>query len=431
MHVADQIQPSDAGSRYVTILARVVFFIYIFVLFFGTSTPFQDRAVNVEDFSTSNFRNQVVFVFLFLASCFCLIPKRNELYQLIRREKFLTLFILWCFISIGWSDYAFVSFKRWFQLLTSFTTISAFLLNGGRSDRSLKSFTGVLFLYIITSIFSVVFISGAIDPSHQTWRGLEITKNFLGQSALVCIVLLAYMIRRRPLKRKFILVAFLILSVILLIGSRSMTSIGTFLIILYIVVLVFLDRIFRDLGIGKSFSAFLMAASLLLMLTVFYFGRDIIEHTLMSFGRDLTFTGRTELWVDLVKTAKDRLVFGYGFGGFWVIDFSNTDLMVLYDKYVWLPNEAHSGYLDIILQVGFIGFFIFMGLIVSYFRNIVRLHDPPFGFWLVVAVMILNLQESTLFCSRILTGELFLFSYMLLYSGLLPQNNPAQPVTSS
>ncbi len=43
----------------------------------------------------------------------------------------------------------------------------------------------------------------------------------------------------------------------------------------------------------------------------------------------------------------------------------------------------------------------------------------------MIAILILNLQESTIFFPKILTGELFIFSYLVLYADLFRQNYPS------
>ena len=343
--------------NYISSMAKVTFFVYLFVIFFGTGMPFQPKVTDIEDMGTSNIVNQIVFTALFLVSCFCLYSKRSELLLLIKREKYLTLFLVWCVLSVFWSNYPFVSFKRWFSLLASVTTIWAFLLHTRSSEEILGYFKVILFLYISTNLFSVLFIPGAIDPRHFTWRGIAVSKNFFGQAAVVCIILCAYMMKKGHLSSKFVFFWLLVLSVVLLFGAKSMTSILTFVVVLFLYMLVSMDRLFERLRIGKSFSFLIILTSILLLVMIMYLGRDIIEEGFSRLGRDLTFTGRTELWFDLLGIARNHLFFGYGYGGFWVIDRANTDLMVLYEKYIWLPNEAHSGYLEIIKLLSYLPFF--------------------------------------------------------------------------
>jgi len=81
-------------------IAIISFVIFLFFAFFGTSLPFQERVRDVDAIGTSNIVNQLVFSLLFLAACISLIPKIYELFILIKKEKFLSFFLIWCLIVI-------------------------------------------------------------------------------------------------------------------------------------------------------------------------------------------------------------------------------------------------------------------------------------------------------------------------------------------
>ncbi len=83
-------------------------------------------------------------------------------------------------------------------------------------------------------------------------------------------------------------------------------------------------------------------------------------------GKDLTLTGRTELWADIFRIAKTHLLFGCGFQGFWVVDALN--IQALYQVYVWIPIQAHNGYLDILNETGLVGLTLFIIAVINFFR---------------------------------------------------------------
>ncbi len=413
------------NEKNISKIVKFVFLIYLFFIFFGTSMPFRERATSVDDVATSNIMNQIIFTFLFLMSCALLIPKRKEVVQVIKIEKFLTLFLIWCVFSILWSNYPIVSFKRLFQLISSVMVILSFLLYIKPGDESLRYFKLILYLYIPLSFLSILFIPGAIDPVHLTWRGLSVGKNYLGQVAVVSIIIWAYAIKKDSWKGRTLSVMMLILSIVLLFGAWSMTSILTFAILLCLFLMLSIDRKFKLLGVGKTFFVTVMISVVIIAISIYYLGYDIIVSSFRNIGKDITFTGRTDLWIDLLKIAKPYLHLGYGYGSFWVIQYDNVDLMNLYEKYIWLPNEAHLGYLDILIETGFVGLILFILMITFYFINLITRKKQPFGLWLMIAILILNLQESTIFFPKILTGELFIFSYLVLYADLFRQNYPS------
>jgi len=153
-----------------------------------------------------------------------------------------------------------------------------------------------------------------------------------------------------------------------------------------------------------------------LFLLVVFLAPEFLASAIGSTGRDLTFTGRTHLWEDILREVADHWVIGAGFQGFWVLD--NPELLALYDIYVWLPNQGHNGYLDILNEVGIIGLVLFFLVIFNYFRGLMKLQMPHYWKWFVVAALILNLQESTFIRPQVVTGVFFLFSYVALYSDI-------------
>src|SRR5437867_2584926 len=105
-------------------VSRVVFFLYIIYVLMGGSTPFRDE--DPSDAATSNPINQIADTTLPFIAALCLWEKRKMLFSFLAREKYLTIFLLWCLITITWSNYPFTSFKLWIRLVGSTTVILAF-----------------------------------------------------------------------------------------------------------------------------------------------------------------------------------------------------------------------------------------------------------------------------------------------------------------
>ena len=49
-----------------------------------------------------------------------------------------------------------------------------------------------------------------------------------------------------------------------------------------------------------------------------YFNFDMVDSLFTLFGKDMTLTGRVDLWDILLLETKKNLLHGCGFGGFWV-----------------------------------------------------------------------------------------------------------------
>lgn len=81
-------------------------------------------------------------------------------------------------------------------------------------------------------------------------------------------------------------------------------------------------------------------------------------------GKDLTFTGRTEVWAVVLQQIAQRPLLGYGNGAFWLV---NADAMntMLY----WHPGQSHNSYLEICLDLGIAGLLLIVLLLVDALRR--------------------------------------------------------------
>lgn len=93
-------------------------------------------------------------------------------------------------------------------------------------------------------------------------------------------------------------------------------------------------------------------------------------------GRDPSLTGRTEIWSEVIAIANNSPI-GAGFESFWL----GPRLDLLWSKHWWHPNEAHNGYIEVFLNLGWIGVILLAVLIITGYRNVMRAltRDPEVG----------------------------------------------------
>lgn len=395
-------------------LAKISFYIYIFFIFFGTSLPFQERIIDADSIATSNPFSQIVFSFLYILSFISLLSKRHLIIPFIKSDKFLFLFLLWTFLSVFWSADLFVSFKRWLQIFGGVLILLSALMHFESAEEALTSIKTILIIYIVLSYFSILFISGAIQWEFPAWRGLAPHKNMLGQVSLISLIIWSYYLGRSKPRERPLISVFWILSLILLIGSKSFTSLLTgFILTVLIGIFSFEKLILRKL-IGKAYSFLFIFSFLLSAVLIFYLTSDYLSSIFGFFGKDLTLTGRIDLWARIFEDTKKHLIWGSGFGGYWVVGGPFMD--TLFDEFIWLPNQAHLGYLDILNETGMIGFSIFILMAIFFFLDLAKVGKAHFSKWFVITALVLNISESTLFRTNVLTGVFFIFSYLALYT---------------
>jgi O-antigen ligase len=410
-------------SQIPSVLAKVSFLIYFFFVFFGTSLPFQDYSItSVDDIATSNPINQIVFSSLYLLSFPGLLTRKNRILELIKTEKFFSLFLAWSFLTIFWSDAMFVSFKRWLQFFGSGIILLSAILNFRSIDECIGYVKIILSIYIPITLLSIILGPGV---GQWGWKGLTLQKNMLGQHVLMSLIIWSIAIARdNGLKKKTYALIFWCISLILLIGSRSVTCILTAMALFLIVGAFKAQKVIFEPIIGRFFSLVFIFLFWFSVAAIVILNPDLLASMFAAFGKDITLTGRVELWGSIFSYTQNHLFIGCGFGGFWVV--GSSTLNSLYDEYTWFPNEAHLGYLDILNETGVIGLLFFIFMVSFYFVNNLKIDKANPWKWLLITVLILNLSESTLIIPNSVTGASVVFSYLALYVMLLKTNSGDQ-----
>lgn len=409
---------NDSIKNIYTQVAKITFFLYFFFTLFGTSLPFRSGTRDPSELGTSNIVNQIVFSTLFLTALFSIIPKTNQVIALIKREKFLLIFLLWCTLSIIWADYSFVVVKRLFQLYTAVIVCLSFLVHSESSEDAFFTIKIFFSVFMLASLVSIFTIPGAVSRHYKEWQGLATHKNHLGEDSLISIIFWLYtLVNDKSVKSKLFSLFMLMVSLFLLFGAQSITSISTFLFLLLVWFLFAVDKLFNPIGIRRTFTLlFLVFAGSLTILT-FLFSKELIASIFALAGKNLTLTGRTDLWADVMVEVKKHLLIGCGYKGFWIVD--SPRILEIYETYIWLPRQSHNGYIDILNETGLVGLLSFSAIVINYFVNLVKYKEKSIWLWFVVIALIENFTESVLLSAGGIMTLLFLFSYLSLFSNVI------------
>ncbi len=98
----------------------------------------------------------------------------------------------------------------------------------------------------------------------------------------------------------------------------------------------------------RHLGSYTLAVALVLLFV--YSVPGVLSGILEMLGEDLTLTGRTDLWKDLLDEPINPLM-GTGYQTFWLGERAE----VLWEKYYFHPNQAHNGYIETYLNGGFLG----------------------------------------------------------------------------
>lgn len=219
----------------------------------------------------------------------------------------------------------------------------------------------------LTSLFSCIQIATpgltGIDAGGN-WSGVFIHKNQLGREMAIAIIvwlIAAYTRQFRP----SLSLSLIALSSILLVGSRSITSLAVLLL-----AIVSLPVLRLTLSRAWSVAIALVLTSVFLVVVLPNLS-ELFTVSVESMGRDPTLTGRDKLWALVWQAIHQRPWLGYGYGGFWLGWEEGPSVSILRTT-TFLTYHAHNGYLDLLLALGWIGLSCFVAILISGSLRVVR-----------------------------------------------------------
>ena len=298
-----------------------------------------------------------------------LIVAHIRLYGYVLREQpALVTLALVMLVSPVWSAEPAVSIQH---AVTAVITMAIGVYIGLRygADGTVRLLTIALAIAMVTSLLVMLLMPrwGTMVLIHPgAWLGVFSHKNALGMMSLLSILCFAYHLRgargsARRLWQGLILVAF-----VLLLGSGSMTS------ILGLVILsacAYGLKVFRRSKADVTLALAGFAAAVLGAVPVLFAALGAI---LQSVGRDLTFTGRTDLWALGFESFLHRPLLGYGFDAFWDDHsaYGGAQIRAYLD---WAAPHVHNSWLELSLGIGVLGLYLFAVLLGGTFLRAVSL----------------------------------------------------------
>ena len=350
------------------------------------------------DASSNALLNRVYMPFVFVLSLGLIFLQGNRITIPFRDPAILGLFaVLAGFaISLLWSDYAGIGLRR---LVVQCLIVGSIMLACFGAPKPMRIFD-ILFLFacfLVVLNLAAVVIKPAGPLGHE---GIYPQKNYLGLVAVTSSLLALYkVIFGRGLWRiagGFVWLA----ALVLLVASQSKTSLG----------LAFLAPA-AALGVAalahqmRLWSGLIVFAAIGFLLFAFFFGEAAFIWSFSSLAQaifgDPTLTSRTEIWAFASDMINQRPLFGYGFGSFWSTG-DTGPVARLAPGFIARLNHSHNGYFDMVIQVGFVGFALFLAFLFCLLNTAGAAVRRRFKLaWLfltlVIYVMSSNLMETSYF----------------------------------
>jgi exopolysaccharide production protein ExoQ len=350
----------------------------------------------------------ILFVLILLAIGI-LISRSFNWGKFFTRNFALMALISFALLSVLWSDFPFVSFKRWFRDLGNYLVILVVLSDPHPLEAVRTLLRRLCYLLIPLSILIYKYYP-QMGKQYDAWTGLAMfvgattSKNMLGVLCLVSGIFFFWDTvtrwsdrKERRTKRIIVMnVAFFAMTLWVLNLANSATSSVCMVIGCMVIVAV-------HSGWGGRHPAFLkvMIPACFCLYLILAYGLDINGALAGAVGRDPTLTGRTNIWKAVLSTNTNPLI-GTGYESFWL----GPRL-----SHVWRlaggQNEAHNGYLEVYLNLGLVGVFLLFVFLIASYRAICKRLSPSFSLaslslalWTIV--LFYNMTESAAFRGQFL-----------------------------
>ena len=379
--------------------------------------------------------DRAIMTLLIIVSLFVLGSRAERTKEILRRNKWLIVLFVYMALSVIWSNFPSISFRRCIRSMGTLVMVLVVLTEPDPLGAARALLRRVYLLHIPLSIAAIKYfrnIGVAYNWSGQEemWVGLTNHKNNLGQVAMCSGLFSSWQVFQNWAKKKLTLdLLLLVLSLWLLRGSKnshSSTAIVGFIV--SVAVLIALQFVRKRPARAKRI---ILAGTIALMLftSLAYmmfqaFDTSPVSMVLDATGRDLTFTDRTLLWTDILHNAEKNPVLGVGFGAFWVghVGYNMYPLPNWSSKTPeWRPGEGHNGYIDVYVDLGVIGAVLVLIVIGSALAGALddlqsRFEVGSLRLVLLLSILINNMTESSL-----LNGTQSLWFLFLLVAVNVPQ----------
>ena len=368
--------------------------------------------------------DQVIYGTLIVAGILVLQNRGVRIGQLARNNFWIILFFLYEGISFVWSDFPFISFKRWIKASGDFVMVFVLLSDPYPVRAITAAIKRAGYILIPLSVLLIKYYQdwGRIvdDWGRSYYTGVTLDKNMFGYLlfayALFFASGLVYAFRQYSSNRaatRPVLVSYALL-LAMVAWLTPLANSKTSLVALVSGIAVILALQFPQ--IKRNLWSFLIATVLIAAISNVFF--SIQGAVLEASGRDATLTGRTEIWKMVLNEPNNPLL-GTGYASFWLGERLHR-IWALYPRTPLI--QAHNGYIEVYLNLGMVGVTLLGAVLWTGLRNAGRrlraAHDTTgngddslfetFAIAYILAYLIYNTTEATF------QGLNFLFIIFLL-----------------
>lgn len=336
--------------------------------------------------SSGSFLDQFVAGLLIFLGIIAVILRRRTCIAALRASWPIVLYFSFCLFSLLFSDSPGWGLKRWARSLGDLV-MALIVVTEVQPVAALKRFfSRTAFVLFPASLLLVKYfpnLSRYYTPEGMLLvGGVTTNKNLLGVGTFVLALGVLWQVfglikdKKQPhrMRRLVAQSAVLLLGIELLVMAHSATSGACF--VLGATLMLVIQRIKRPAAVHALVLVILLAGGLINLL-------GIQGGVMNAMGRSSDLTGRTEIWKALEQMDTNPII-GTGFETFW----TGSRLARMNREYPGI-NESHNGYLETWLNLGGIGVFLIVLVLVQGYCIAVAAfrRDPMLGGLLVAYII--------------------------------------------
>ena len=295
--------------------------------------------------------------------------------------------------SVLWAFRPELSFIRFVQEAMVLISI---ILPAMLAVRTADMMHSLFLCFALAAILNVFFLFGnspSIIALLKGYPGYFTGKNLLGEFSAIAFLLALHEVLY-PGRRRALGIIIVFTSIILLIWANSKTALGLALLVPFLAgVTLFAARSLRISPAIIVWSIPLCYAVLSILKP------DMLNRVSYMIYGDSTFSGRTIIWEFAVKEIERRSLLGWGYQSFWLVG-ADAPSIVEAPGFVKIMPNAHNGYYDAMLEMGYVGYALLLIFITATLHAIGRVAErDPTRAWLLLSlalyVMMHNCLETT------------------------------------
>jgi exopolysaccharide production protein ExoQ len=392
--------------------------------------------------------NRIMWLGLLGMALPVVILRLDRLVALLAKVWPLFLLFAWFAVSTTWAIDPAASNRRLFLYFVNLIICTAIIL-GLPDERILhRTLAQTCAIIILIDLFSWAFLY-KISMTEIGLAAIHNHKNTLGSMMLLSVgIITPYALSRPTAWGRIFWWAMVASCFALLVVSQSKTSLALAIVGMIIGPIILNVSVWRkDVLTGL---AMLIGAAVMTVVFgwLFYCAYARLD-PLAPFAK-ITFTQRTDVWKFVIEEWLKRPWQGVGFASFWDVDpavqpSKQTDLWFAQPESP--TNEAHNGYLDILVSTGIPGLIMAMGLLINWIIRAFSLmrqgwinpaaepgplkYYAIFLFLFPVFFFVHNLMESSFFTANAPYGFVILLVGLGIDWRAISSRNRAAMATSS